>query len=106
MAAAGVLLVALGFVAGSKLSDEASGLRVNGSELAATVWEGSEATAGTTQPPTCEPQTDDGIGDWNCTYFSARNQPVEGTARVASDGSVTAAVKGQRITGCCLDLRD
>ena len=103
-AAVAVLLVAAGFGIGFLVADDDATAGVNASELASTLWEGSEALAGTDQPPTCSSQTASGVGAWTCTFVDNEGEPMNVEAIVAEDGSVRAVVAGNTVNACCLTL--
>ena len=101
---ASVVLLALGgalwlvLVVGS----DNGGLRVNGSDIGADVWE-TLPTARMSQPPRCTPKTDDGIGSWECIFFPGGLVTVE----VAEDGSLAGETEsGVRLTACCIEVYD
>ncbi len=105
-AAAGVLLLAAGVAVGLLIAGGEDSPQVNASELAASVWEGSEALAGTDAPPTCESSTPDGIGPWSCTFHTKNGEPLVADASVAEDGSFQATIGDHRVYGCCVTRHD
>jgi hypothetical protein len=111
LAVLALALLGAAFLAGLMAGNEDTGrggLRVNGSEVVANVWELYGPRGG--QPPQCRPETDDGIGAWRCTLFRPPRTlsrltglgPISVAIEVGEDGSIRSS-DGR---ACCIEVND